>query len=128
VHYASREYAAALSNQFSNWKVFKATLFGSSQPKLAHCLPAGVQFYYGSVDSATHAGGHSTVLCTDGTALVGSLVVDATGHSRKLVQHDKLFNPGKPCPQPAWQVPISICAVCKCDHVELHFAGRSFGA
>lgn len=32
--------------------------------------------------------------CGDGVELVGSLVVDATGHSRKLVEFDKPFNPG----------------------------------
>ena len=57
--------------------------------------PAGVKFYYGSVESATHSGGQSEIRCSNGTNLVGSLVVDATGHSRKLVEYDKAFNPGK---------------------------------
>lgn len=41
-----------------------------------------------------HAGGSSSVLCSDGTRIPGCMVLDATGHARKLVEYDKPFNPG----------------------------------
>lgn len=42
----------------------------------------------------SHGGGRSTVALEGGQQVSGSLVVDATGHSRKLVEFDKPFNPG----------------------------------
>ena len=54
-----------------------------------------MRFYYGAVESAQHGAGHSAVRCADGAQLLGSLVCDATGHSRALVEYDKPFNPGK---------------------------------
>lgn len=41
-----------------------------------------------------HGGGRSTLELDGGVQVSGSLVVDATGHSRKLVEFDKAFNPG----------------------------------
>ena len=54
----------------------------------------GVTFLNGKVDSASHGNGASTVKLADGRQIKGSLVLDATGHSRKLVEYDKEFNPG----------------------------------
>lgn len=42
-----------------------------------------------------HGGGRSTLELDGGVQVSGSLVVDATGHSRKLVEFDKPFNPGE---------------------------------
>ena len=42
----------------------------------------------------THSGGQSCVSTSDGRYVSGSLVLDATGHARKLVQYDKEFDPG----------------------------------
>ena len=42
----------------------------------------------------SHGDGRSTVALEGGGQVAGSLVVDATGHSRKLVEYDKPFNPG----------------------------------
>lgn len=36
----------------------------------------------------------SIVTCEDGTMIEAAVVLDATGHSRRLVQYDKPFNPG----------------------------------
>lgn len=32
--------------------------------------------------------------CEDGTLIEAAVVLDATGHSRRLVKYDKPFNPG----------------------------------
>ena len=42
----------------------------------------------------THGGGASSVACADGSHVAGTLVLDATGHARKLVEFDAEFNPG----------------------------------
>ena len=41
-----------------------------------------------------HADGRSTLRCTTGVQLDAALVLDCTGHARKLVQYDKEFDPG----------------------------------
>eukprot|EP00878_Enallax_costatus_P018860 GHUV01019880.1.p1 GENE.GHUV01019880.1~~GHUV01019880.1.p1 ORF type:complete len:433 (+),score=152.84 GHUV01019880.1:416-1714(+) len=57
--------------------------------------PTGVTFITGKVDCVQHADGRSTVKLQDSDVQVsGSLVLDATGHSRRLVQYDKKFDPG----------------------------------
>lgn len=61
---------------------------------LDRCIAQGVCFHLAPVESVTHAGGRSAVLATDGTALDGAMVLDATGHVRKLVQFDAPFEPG----------------------------------
>lgn len=58
-------------------------------------FPSGVTFSTGKVDSVHHADGSSTVQLQDSDVKVsGSLVLDATGHSRRLVKFDKKFDPG----------------------------------
>ena len=47
------------------------------------------------VQDVSHGGGRSTVACDAGVTVTGSLVVDATGHSRKLVEYDQPFDPGE---------------------------------
>jgi hypothetical protein len=57
-------------------------------------LSSGVTFLYGKVDKASHANGSSTVTLVDGRKIMGSMVLDATGHAHKLIDYDKPFNPG----------------------------------
>ena len=47
------------------------------------------------VADVEHGGGRSVMQCEDGSAPAGSLVLDATGHSRRLVKYDRPFNPGE---------------------------------
>jgi hypothetical protein len=61
---------------------------------LERCVAAGVRFLTDKVDSVSHAGGRSTVTTASGAAVRGSLVLDATGHSRRLVKFDQKFDPG----------------------------------
>ncbi len=61
-------------------------------PSLAY--GAGVMFQKARVEGVDHAGGRSEVVCSDGTRISGCMVLDATGHARKLVEYDKPFNPG----------------------------------
>jgi lycopene beta-cyclase len=69
---------------------------------LADCLAAGVRFHVARVEGgAAHAAGRSTLSCRAAgggegalTTVVASLVVDATGHARRLVQHDGAYDPG----------------------------------
>jgi hypothetical protein len=56
--------------------------------------PPGVRFLSDKVDSVSHAAGRSTVTTAAGAAVTGSLVLDATGHSRRLVKFDRKFDPG----------------------------------
>lgn len=61
----------------------------------AECI-AGVSFHKGVVKDAEHGEGTSSVLCEDGTAVRSSIVLDATGHTRKLIHFGKgkKFDPG----------------------------------
>ncbi|GBF96585.1 lycopene beta cyclase, partial [Raphidocelis subcapitata] len=61
---------------------------------LERCVAAGVRFVKDKVDSVSHAAGRSTVTTAGGGAVAGSLVLDATGHSRRLVKFDRKFDPG----------------------------------
>jgi hypothetical protein len=54
----------------------------------------GVTFLSSKVDGVSHADGLSTVRLTDGRSIQGSMVLDATGHARKLVNFDQKFDPG----------------------------------
>jgi lycopene beta-cyclase len=54
-----------------------------------------VTFVTGKVDAVSHSKSSSTVTLQDSDMqLTGTLVLDATGHSRRLVQFDKEFDPG----------------------------------
>ncbi|GLI71151.1 hypothetical protein VaNZ11_016251 [Volvox africanus] len=61
---------------------------------LERCAAAGVTFLPGKVAGCSHGEGSSEVQLADGRKIRGSLVLDATGHSRRLVQYDKKFDPG----------------------------------
>ena len=64
-----------------------------------YAAAAGVTFQVAKVDGVQHKDGGSHVVCSDGTRIRGCMVLDATGHARKLVEYDKPFDPG-------YQVPI----------------------
>lgn len=80
-------------------------------------------FITGKVDRAEHGDGQSTVFIEgvgaaggDGSSssgssvqLSGSLVLDATGHSRRLVEFDKKFDPGY---QGAYGIVAGGCGCC----------------
>lgn len=61
---------------------------------LERCIAAGVKFLTVKVEGVDHGEGHSVVRCEGEIRLVGSLAVDATGHSRRLVEYDRPFDPG----------------------------------
>lgn len=70
---------------------------------LERCIAAGVKFMCVKVDSVEHGEGLSTVTCApsdsnlkkdDELKVAARFVVDATGHSRRLVKYDRPFNPG----------------------------------
>ncbi|BDA46459.1 Lycopene beta cyclase, chloroplastic [Coccomyxa sp. Obi] len=61
---------------------------------LQRCIAHGVMFQEARVEGVDHADGRSEVVCSDGTRISGCMVLDATGHARKLVEYDKPFNPG----------------------------------
>ena len=42
----------------------------------------------------SHGEGASAVACADGSRLTATMVLDATGHARKLVEFDAKFDPG----------------------------------
>ena len=69
---------------------------------------AGVTFHKGVVNGAEHAEGISSVQCEDGTAVRSSIVLDATGHTRKLIHFSKgkKFDPGF---QGAYGITAKVC-------------------
>lgn len=54
----------------------------------------GVMFLEDTAKSVEHEGGSSTLHSNGGTKIRSNMVLDATGHARKLVEFDKPFNPG----------------------------------
>ena len=51
-------------------------------------------FHSGLAHSVSHSEGASCMRCRDGTELHGRMVLDATGHARKLIEFDEKFDPG----------------------------------
>ena len=51
-------------------------------------------FHKDVVKGVEHSHGSSTLFCEDGMEVPAHLVLDATGHARRLVEFDKPFNPG----------------------------------
>ncbi len=80
----------------------KALLSSKQRPRVEHqqrCygsgfVSAGVTFQLSKVEKVHHQDGSSHVECSDGTQIQGRMVLDATGHARKLVEYDKPFDPG----------------------------------
>lgn len=61
---------------------------------LQKCITNGVKFHQSKVTNVVHEEANSTVVCSDGVKIQASVVLDATGFSRCLVQYDKPYNPG----------------------------------
>ncbi|KAF5830051.1 chloroplast lycopene beta-cyclase [Dunaliella salina] len=61
---------------------------------LQKCASNGVTFLTSKVSGVSHGDGTSTVTLSDGRTMQGTMVLDATGHARKLVKYDQEFNPG----------------------------------
>nr|NP_001303140.1 lycopene beta cyclase, chloroplastic [Brassica napus]ADH59741.1 lycopene beta-cyclase [Brassica napus] len=61
---------------------------------LQKCITNGVRFHQAKVTDVVHEEVNSTVVCSDGVEIQASVVLDATGFSRCLVQYDKPYNPG----------------------------------
>nr|ACR25158.1 lycopene beta-cyclase [Diospyros kaki] len=63
--------------------------------KMMHkCILNGVKFHQAKVIKVIHEETKSLLICNDGITVQASVVLDATGFSRCLVQYDKPYNPG----------------------------------
>ncbi|KAF8403597.1 hypothetical protein HHK36_011701 [Tetracentron sinense] len=58
------------------------------------CILNGVKFHQAKVIKVIHEEFKSLLICNDGVTVQASVVLDATGFSRCLVQYDKPYNPG----------------------------------
>uniref|UniRef100_M8BD74 lycopene beta-cyclase n=1 Tax=Aegilops tauschii TaxID=37682 RepID=M8BD74_AEGTA len=58
------------------------------------CIAHGVRFHQAKVAKVVHNEASSLLICDDGVAVPATVVLDATGFSRCLVQYDKPYNPG----------------------------------
>ncbi|XP_057541348.1 lycopene beta cyclase, chloroplastic/chromoplastic [Amaranthus tricolor] len=58
------------------------------------CISNGVKFHQAKVIKVVHDESKSRVICNDGVTIEASVVLDATGFARSLVQYDKPYNPG----------------------------------
>ncbi|KAJ7976663.1 Lycopene beta-cyclase [Quillaja saponaria] len=61
---------------------------------LQKCISNGVKFHQAKVVKIIHEEAKSMLICSDGVTVQASVVLDATGFSRCLVQYDKPYNPG----------------------------------
>lgn len=61
---------------------------------LQKCIGNGVNFHQAKVIKVIHEESKSLIICNDGVTIQASVVLDATGFSRCLVQYDKPYNPG----------------------------------
>nr|ALM30774.1 plastid lycopene beta-cyclase 1 [Bixa orellana]AMJ39480.1 lycopene beta-cyclase 1 [Bixa orellana] len=61
---------------------------------LQKCISNGVKFHQAKVIKVIHEQSKSLLICNDGVTVQATLVLDATGFSRCLVQYDKPYNPG----------------------------------
>ncbi|KAJ1404196.1 Lycopene cyclase, beta/epsilon [Sesbania bispinosa] len=61
---------------------------------LQKCISNGVKFHQAKVIKVIHEESKSMLICNDGVTVQATVVLDATGFSRCLVQYDKPYNPG----------------------------------
>lgn len=61
---------------------------------LQKCVSNGVEFHQAKVIKVIHEESKSLLICSDGVTIQASVVLDATGFARCLVQYDKPYNPG----------------------------------
>ncbi|CAN4106643.1 unnamed protein product [Withania somnifera] len=58
------------------------------------CILNGVEFHQAKVIKVIHEESKSMLICNDGITVQATVVLDATGFSRCLVQYDKPYDPG----------------------------------
>ncbi|KAJ4798898.1 Lycopene beta-cyclase [Rhynchospora pubera] len=58
------------------------------------CIVNGVKFHQAKAVKVIHEETKSYIVCNDGVTIQATVVLDATGFSRSLVQYDKPYNPG----------------------------------
>ncbi|KAF8395652.1 hypothetical protein HHK36_019602 [Tetracentron sinense] len=58
------------------------------------CILNGNKFHQAKVIKVIHEEFTSLLICNDGVTVKATVVLDATGFSRSLVQYDKPYNPG----------------------------------
>nr|ADW08476.1 lycopene beta-cyclase [Lilium lancifolium] len=58
------------------------------------CIMNGVKFHQAKVIKVVHEEMKSLLVCNDGVTIQATVVLDATGFSRCLVQYEKPYNPG----------------------------------
>ncbi|XP_030453081.2 lycopene beta cyclase, chloroplastic/chromoplastic [Syzygium oleosum] len=61
---------------------------------LQKCISNGVKFHQAKVIKVIHEEAKSLIICNDGVTIQATVVLDATGFSRCLVQYEKPYNPG----------------------------------
>jgi lycopene beta-cyclase len=61
---------------------------------MERCVANGVVFHQAKVAKAVHNEASSLLICDDGVGVPATVVLDATGFSRCLVQYDMPYNPG----------------------------------
>ncbi|XP_045795361.1 lycopene beta cyclase, chloroplastic/chromoplastic [Trifolium pratense] len=61
---------------------------------LQKCISNGVKFHQAKVIKVIHEESKSLLICNDGVTVQATVVLDATGFSKCLVQYDKPYNPG----------------------------------
>ncbi|CAI8613866.1 unnamed protein product [Vicia faba] len=61
---------------------------------LQKCISNGVKFHQAKVMKVVHEEAKSLLICNDGVTVQATVVLDATGFSRCLVEYDKPYNPG----------------------------------
>eukprot|EP00897_Mesotaenium_endlicherianum_P000322 jgi/Mesen1/10290/ME000079S09707 len=72
---------------------------------IQQCIDNGVKFYQAKVENVVHDRQSSVVSCSSGVTMKAALILDATGHSRRLVKYDQPFNPGY---QAAWGIMAEV--------------------
>jgi hypothetical protein len=75
-----------------------------------------VVFQESRVEGVAHGDGASELCCADGVRVPAAMVLDATGHSRKLVQFDAPFDPGYQARAAACGVGYQYFHSCPCAH------------
>ncbi|KAE8711050.1 Lycopene beta cyclase [Hibiscus syriacus] len=61
---------------------------------LLKCISNGVKFHQAEVIKFIHEESKSMLICNDGATVQATVLLDATGFSRCLVQYEKPYNPG----------------------------------
>jgi ribulose 1,5-bisphosphate synthetase/thiazole synthase len=61
---------------------------------IRQCLDAGVVFHFGRAKACKHSDEGSSLECLSGLNIAATVVVDATGHARKLTVMDGKHDPG----------------------------------